>query len=161
MVKFYGITTFEERNSVSPKETKNPILSTYEIIKYLSTGVRYSKVNEELINSIRNIFVCGSTKQSKNCLNLLNSIKIFIDTVKGDNYNICDEISSIINKVNKLIENISLKCSGLFNTCIYLSKIAHKISEYPNYPNDSIKSKVKEIIQYFIDGTYKILYFRK
>ena len=158
-IQFYGITSFEERNeelklAVDKKEeNENPILSTREIIEFLSKDVKYSKINEEIINSIRAIFLCGTTKQTKNCVNLLNAIKLFVDLVEGDDiFKLCDEVSSLIRKVNKLIEDISEKCSGLFNTCKYLQKIAKNIS---SYPKDISKELIKLKIQYFIERRIK------
>ena len=161
LVKFYGITSFEERNeelkltSNQKEDNKSSILSSYEIISYLSNKVKYSKVNEEIINSIRNIFLCGSTKQAKNCLYLLNSIKLFVDSVEGDYFNICDEVSSLIYKVNNLIAEFLGKCSGLFNTCKYLQQIADLLSTYPSYKENELKELIKIKIQYFIDRRIK------
>ena len=157
--QFYGITSFEERNEElkisyekKEEESNNSILSTNEIMNRLSKKVKYSKVNEEIINSIRNIFLCGSTKQTKNCLNLLNSIKLFVDSVEGDTFHICDEVRDLIKNVNLLIRDISEKCSGLFNTCKFLQQVAEVISSYP--PNIS-KKTINTFIQYFIDSRIK------
>ena len=157
--QFYGITNFEERNEElkisyekKEEENSNSTLSTNEIMNRLSKKVKYSKVNEEIINSIRNIFLCGSTKQTKNCLNLLNSIKLFVDSVDGDIFHICDEVRDLIKNVNLLIRDISEKCSGLFNTCKFLQQIAEVISSYP--PNIT-KESINTNIQYFIDRRIK------
>ena len=158
-IQLYGLTSLEERNeeiklALSKKEeNETSIPPTSEIIKYLSKNVKYSKINEDIIISIRNIFLCGSTKQTRNCINLLNSIKLFVDSVEGDIYKLCDEVSSLIRKVNKLIANISEKCSGLFNTCKYLQQIADDILS--SYPSDITKEFIKLKIQYFIDQRIK------
>ena len=158
-IKFFGLTRFEERSeelrlsSDKNKDNDGTNFSISEIIKFLSTNVKYSKVNEEIISSIRNIFLCGSSKQTKNCLNLLSSIKIFIDNVEGDDiYTICDEVSSLFRNVNKIINEISERCSGLYNTCKYLQQIADLLS---SYPKNATKELIKSKIQYFIDRRIK------
>ena len=160
VIKFYGLTSFEERSEelkLSSDKTEDndttSAFSTTEIINYLSKNVKYSQVNEEIINSIRNIFLCGSSKQTKNCLNLLNSLKIFIDHVKGEDiYTICDEVSSLFRNVKKIIGEITERCSGLFNTCKYLQQIADSLSAYPK---NTTKELIKAKIQYFIDKRIK------
>ena len=153
--QFYGITSFEERNeelkiSYQKKEGENntSIPSTNEIMNKLSKKVKYSKVNEEIINAIRNIFLCGSTKQTKNCSNLLESIKLFVDSVDGDTFHICDEVRDLIKNVNLLIRDISEKCSGLFNTCKFLQQVSEAISSYPpNITKDSINKVIKSFME--------------
>jgi len=165
-VKFYGLTTFEERDEQLKKETQKgkdkenesqeSLGSSEKIIEYLSKKTKYSKVNQEIIYSLRNIILCGSSKQTKNCLNLLNSVKIFVDSVDGDDYTICTEVSSFIRKITKLIEGISEKCSGIFNTCKYLNQIADLLLKYPKTESAMfLKELIKSKIQYFIDRRVK------
>ena len=165
-VRFYGLTTFEERDEQLKKEIENKKDKTKEndesfgssekIIEYLSKKTKYSKVNQEIIYSLRNIILCGSSKQTKNCLNLLNSVKIFVDSVDGDDYTICTEVSSLIRKITKYIEGISEKCSGIFNTCKYLNQIADLLLKYPKTESAMfLKELIKSKIQYFIDRRVK------
>lgn len=161
-VKFYGITNFEERSNeikITNNRSENDeasISSSSKIIEFLSKNVKYSKVNQEIIYSLRNIFLCGSSKQTINCLNLLNSIKIFVDSVDGDDYTICTEVSSLIRKVTKLITGISEKCSGIYNTCKYLNLVADLLLTYPsNTSSMLLKELIKNKIQYFIDRRVK------
>ena len=156
-IKFYGLTSFEERNeelkilSNQKGENECSILSTSQIIEFLSKDVKYSKVNEEIIKCLRNIFLCGSTKQTKNCLNLLNSLKLFVNSVEGDIFNICDEISSLIRKMIKIVGDISEKNSGLYNTCKYLQLLNEYLGSYPKVSKELINDK----IQYYISKRIK------
>jgi translation initiation factor eIF-2B subunit delta len=87
---------------------------------------------------------------------LLNSVKIFVDSVDGDDYTICTEVSSLIRKITKLIEGISEKCSGIFNTCKYLNQIADLLLKYPKTESAMfLKELIKSKIQYFIDRRVK------
>ena len=165
-VRFYGLTTFEERDEQlkkemqkakdKEKENEESLGSSEKIIEYLSKKTKYTKVNQEIIYSLRNIILCGSSKQTRNCLNLLNSVKIFVDSVDGDDYTICTEVSSLIRKITKLIEGISEKCSGIFNTCKYLNQIADLLLKYPKTESAMfLKELIKSKIQYFIDRRVK------
>ena len=165
-VKFYGLTTFDERDEQlkkesqkgkdKEKENEESLGSSEKIIEYLSKKTKYTKVNQEIIYSLRNIILCGSSKQTKNCLNLLNSVKLFVDSVDGDDYTICTEVSSLIRKITKFIEGISEKCSGIFNTCKYLNQIADLLLKYPKTKSAMfLKELIKSKIQYFIDRRVK------
>ena len=163
-VKFYGLTTFESRDeqlkneiqTEKEKESDESLSSSEKIIGYLSKQVKYSKVNQEIIYALRNIILCGSSKQTKNSLNLLNSVKLFVDSVDGDDYTICTEVGSLIRKITKYIEGISEKCSGIFNTCKYLNQIADLLLKYPKTKSAMfLKELIKSKIQYFIDRRVK------
>ena len=176
-IKFFGLTSYEERNkelklSCDQKEKKdeNELPSTFDIIKYLSKKVEYSKVNEELIKSLRNIFLCGSTKQTRNCINLLNSISKLVDILDSDDdkkdYKICSDICFIIKKIKNLLSGISEKNSGIFNTCKYLQQISDDIlSELSvklktcKLVGTSLKAIIKSKIDYFIERRVKKLVF--
>ena len=156
--KFYGLTSFEERNEESKNqlnqkgENDSSILSTNKIVEFLSKDVKYSIINEEIIKSLRNIFLSGSTKQTKNCLNLLNSIKLFVNSVEGDMFNICDEVSSLIEKIINLVSDISEKNSGLYNTCKFLRLLYEYLR---SYPKEISKEIINDKIQYYIDKIIK------
>ena len=171
-IKFYGLTSYEERSEElklsNQKDNKKKCTSpsTNEIIECLSKNVEYSQVNEELINSLRNIFLCGATKQTKNCINLLNSISKLIDNLDGKDCQICKELRSLIQKINDLLSGISEKCSGIFNTCKYLKLISDNILaelsgklETYELSNITLKELIKSKIEYFIERRVKKIDF--
>ena len=176
-VKFFGLTSFEERNEElklsseqNKMEEENECLTTFEIIRNLSQKVEYSKVNEELIKSLRNIFLCGASKQTRNCINLLNSFSKLVDTLVNDDdkkdYQICKELCFLIKKIKQLLSGISEKCSGIFNTCKYLQLLSDEILselsvKLQNYKlvSKTLKEIIKSKIDYFIERRVKKLVF--
>ncbi len=173
VVKFFGLTSYDERSeelklSNEKKEDKKICNSpsTLEIIECLSKNAEYSQVNEELINSLRNIFLCGATKQTRNCANLLNSISKLVDILDGEEYQICKELRSLIQKINNLLSGISEKCSGIFNTCKYLqllsddilAELSGKLKTY-KLANINLKELIKSKIEYFVERRVKKIDF--
>ena len=138
-----------------------------QIIEFLSKNAQYSKVNDELIISLRNIFLCGSSKQTSNCINLLNSlIKLVValsDDDKSDD-KICQELTSLIKKIQELLSSCSEKCSGIYNTLKYLqllsdnilSELSEKLKTY-KLVSITLKELIKRKISYFIDRRVKKL----
>ena len=174
-IKFFGLTTYEERNEELKLfcEQKNykeddSILSTYQIIENLSKKAEYSKVSEELIKSLRNIFLCGSSKQTRNCKNLLiafNNIVEFLvnDDDKTDD-KICKELCFLIKRIKNILSGISEKCSGIFNTCKYLQLLSDDIllelsEKLQNYKlvSMTLREIIKSKIEYFIERRIKKL----
>lgn len=174
--KIFGLTTYEERikelneeekNQDTQKNHQNENLSLIEIIEFLSKNAQYSKVNDELIISLRNIFLCGSSKQTSNCINLLNSlIKLVValsDDDKSDD-KICQELTSLIKKIQELLSSCSEKCSGIYNTLKYLqllsdnilSELSEKLKTY-KLVSITLKELIKRKISYFIDRRVKKL----
>ena len=84
-------------------------------------------------------------------MNLLNSLKLFVNSVEGDIFNICDEISSLIRKMIKIVGDISEKNSGLYNTCKYLQLLNEYLGSYPKVSKELINDK----IQYYISKRIK------
>ena len=177
--KIFGLTTYEERMQELNEESKNQNdqtthqqenLSLFEIIEFLSKNADYSKVNDELIISLRNIFLCGSSKQTSNCINLLNSLSKLIDTLSNDDEKkddqICQELSSLIKKIQELLSYNSEKCSGIYNTCRYLqllsdnilSELSEKLKTY-KLASITLKDLIKSKINYFIERRVKKLVF--
>ena len=127
-------------------------------------------MNEELIKSLRNIFLCGSTKQTRNCTNLLNSISKLVDTLDSDDDKkddkICREMCFLIKKLQNLLSSISEKCSGIYNTCQYLqllsddilSELSEKLQNY-KLSSMTLKEIIKSKIDYFIERRVKKLVF--
>ena len=172
-IHFYGLTSYEERSeelklSNIQKDQKKTCYSpsTLDILECLSKNVEYSQVNEELINSIRNIFLCGATKQTKNCANLLNSISKLVDSLEGEDSQICKDLRSLIQKINNLLSGISDKCSGIFNTCKYLqllsddilAELSGKLKTY-KLSNITLKELIKSKLEYFIERRVKKIDF--
>ena len=176
-IKFFGLTTYEERNEElklfcqqKTNKEENSALSTYEIIKSLSKNVEYSKVSEELIKSLRNIFLCGATKQTRNCKNLLNAFYKIVETFVNDDdkkdYQICKELRFLIKKIKNLLSGISQSCSGIFNTCKFLqllsddilSELSEKLHNY-KLVSMTLKEIIKSKIEYFIERRVKKLVF--
>lgn len=175
--RFFGLTTYEERNEelklsneIKNNKEENAPLTTFEIIQNLSNDVEYSKVNEELIKSLRNIFLCGSTKQTKNCINLLNSISKLVDILDNDDDKkddkICREICFLIKKLQNLLSGVSEKCSGIYNTMQYLqllsddvlSELSEKLQNF-KLSSMTLKEIIKSKIDYFIERRVKKLVF--
>ena len=175
-IKFFGLTTYEERNEelklyCEQKNSKedNSILSTYQIIENLSHKVEYSRVSEELIKSLRNIFLCGSSKQTRNCKNLLNAFNKLVEFLVNDDDDktddrICKELCFLIKKIKNLLSPISEKCSGIFNTCKYLqllsddilSELSEKLQNY-KLVKMTLREIIKSKIEYFIERRVKKL----
>ena len=159
--KFYGIKSYEERvkekQRINDEKDNNPNndFSLRRIIQHLSSHVQYSSIGKELIIALRNIFLCGSSKQTKNCFALLEAIKIIIDSIDGENYEICEKVSSLILKVIELLKPISEKSSGIENTCKYLKQITDIIFKFRNEEKKNLSKWIKEKIQYFIDKRIK------
>ena len=121
-IKFFGLTTYEERNEELKLfcEQKNykeddSILSTYQIIENLSKKAEYSKVSEELIKSLRNIFLCGSSKQTRNCKNLLNAFNNIVEFLVNDDDKTDDKICKELCFLIKRIKNILLILANISN----------------------------------------------
>ena len=127
-------------------------------------------MSEELIISLRNIFLCCSTKQTRNCINLLNSFSKLVDALVNDDdkddYQICKELCFLIKKIKHLLSDISEKCSGIFNTCNYLqllsdeilSELSVKLQSY-KLVSMTLKEIIKSKIEYFIERRVKKLVF--
>ncbi len=177
--KIFGLTTYEERNEELNEELKlrneqksnnQENLSLFEIIEFLSKNAGYSKVNDELIISLRNIFLCGSSKQTSNCINLLNSLTKLVDTLYNDDDKrddkICQELCSLIKKIQELLSYNSETCSGIYNTCKYLqlisdnilSELSEKLKTY-KLASITLKDLIKSKINYFIERRVKKLVF--
>lgn len=174
--KIFGLTTYEERIEKLNEEEKNQNtqknhpkenLSLIEIIEFLSKNAQYSKVNDELIISLRNIFLCGSSKQTSNCINLLNSLIKLIDTLSNDDKKddkICLELTFLIKKIQELLSCFSEKYSGIYNTLKYLqllsdnilSELSEKLKTY-KITSEKLKDIIIPKIGYFIEKRVKKL----
>ena len=176
-IKFFGLTSFEERNEElklfceqTNRKEENKILSTYQIIESLSKKVEYSKVSEGLIKSLRNIFLCGASKQTRNCKNLLNAFYRLVEFLVNDDDKkddkICKELCFLIKKIKNLLSGVSENCSGIFNTCKYLqllsddilSELSEKLQNY-KLVSTTLKELLKSKIEYFIERRVKKLVF--
>jgi translation initiation factor 2B subunit (eIF-2B alpha/beta/delta family) len=131
-------------------------ISTKNIIKMLNNEGIYS-LNEEVILTLLKLSKNGLSKQGMLCSELIQSIKILIETYPADDKNEMQFLNEVRDKVSKIINcvyKLTTVIGGLDNSCTYIKKVLNKVAtSYKNVPEikEMICRKIEEFIHTKID----------
>ena len=171
-IKFFGLSTIDERldeitkqmkmnttkedktifGNVSTNTISSKTKTSKEICELLSDGpIKYTSVCEKIITALVNISHRDLTKQATSCTELLEGLLTFVNSIKGDFYQLRNALKSLFEQITKIIPMITTECGAYDNLCSLLRNLNLTLAGIPYTPApEEIKNTAIDYIEKYL-----------